>query len=151
MNSNTVLFMFGAILAGVLIPIQTGYNTQLARALHGPMLSAVAVYVVGLAAVIGMTVALRVPLPSSDQIAEAPLISWFAGGALSAVYILLLITLAPQLGAATTVAFVVAGQILCSVVIDHFGLLGFAMREASLLRLLGLTLMAAGVSLVRLF
>jgi transporter family-2 protein len=43
------------------------------------------------------------------------------------------------------------GQIVCSVVIDHFGLLGFATREASPGRLLGVAFIAAGVALVRFF
>jgi bacterial/archaeal transporter family-2 protein len=59
--------------------------------------------------------------------------------------------LAPRLGAATTVAFVVVGQIACSMMIDHFGLLGFAQHAAGVSRVLGLVLMATGVALVRLF
>ncbi len=151
MNSANLYYAIGAFLAGALIPIQTGYNTQLSRAMQGPMVSALAVYVVGLAVILGAMLALRAPLPTYEQIAAAPTPSWFAGGILSALYIFALITIAPRLGAASTVALVVAGQIACSLMIDHFGLLGFATREASPLRLFGLGMMAAGVALIRLF
>jgi len=40
---------------------------------------------------------------------------------------------------------------VCSALIDHFGLLGFATHEVSALRILGLALMVVGVALVRLF
>ncbi len=149
MNFANFYYALGAFLAGALIPIQTGYNTQLSRAMHGPIISALAVYAIGLLAILGATLAFRTPFPSQEQIAAAPPASWFAGGILSALYIFALITIAPRLGAASTVAFVVLGQIACSVVIDHFGLLGFATREASPLRLLGLAVMAAGVALMR--
>ena len=145
------LYALGAFFAGVLIPIQTGFNAQLARAMHGPMISVLAVYVVGLIAVALVTLALRTPMPSADQIAAAPMLSWVAGGLLSAVYVFALITLAPRLGAAPTVAFVVIGQIVCSTVVDHFGLLGFPVHETSPARIAGLALMAGGVALVRLF
>jgi transporter family-2 protein len=151
MNFTTLLYMVGALFAGILIPIQTGFNTQLARAMHGPMISVLAVYVVGLALVLSVTLLMRTPLPTSEQIAAAPRLAWVAGGVLSALYVFLLIVLAPRLGAATTVAFVVLGQIACSVFIDHFGLLGFPEHLASPQRLAGVALLAAGVALVRIY
>jgi transporter family-2 protein len=151
MNLTTLLYIAGALFAGVLIPIQTGYNTQLAKAMHGPMVSVLAVYVVGLIFMLAVAVATQTPIPSMAQALDAPRLAWFAGGILSALYVVLLVVLAPKLGAATTVAFVVVGQIVCSAVIDHFGLLGFPEHAASPQRLLGIALMAAGVALVRLF
>jgi bacterial/archaeal transporter family-2 protein len=146
-----VVSIAGALLAGVLIPIQTGYNMQLARAAHSPLISAIAVFAVGLVFLTAATLAMRVPPPSAKDAATAPIAAWFAGGVLAAVYVILLIVLAPRLGAATTVAFVVVGQIACSVAIDHFALLGFAEQAATPQRLGGLLLMIAGVALVRLF
>ena len=93
----------------------------------------------------------RTPLPSLAAAASAPLLSWVAGGALGVSYIAILVVVAPTLGAAATVALVVAGQMICSAIIDHFGLLGFAEHAMSPLRLLGLALIAGGVVLVRLY
>jgi len=151
MSLTTLSYILGAVLAGVLIPIQTGTNTQLARAMHGPMVSVLAVYVIGLIFIGAAALVLRTPIPTAAQVASAPAASWFVGGILSAVYVVLLILLSPRLGSATTVAFVVAGQIICSTVIDHFGLFGFPVHEANLQRLAGIGLIGAGVALVRLF
>ncbi len=151
MNLTTFIYIVGALFAGVLIPIQTGYNTQLAKAMHGPMISVLAVYVIGLTFMLFVALLTRTPIPTAAQVVEAPRLAWFAGGILSALYVVLLVLLAPRLGAATTVAFVVAGQIVCSIVIDHYGLLGFPEHLASPQRLAGLALIAAGVALVRIF
>jgi transporter family-2 protein len=55
------------------------------------------------------------------------------------------------LGAAALIALVVAGQSLASIVIDHFGWVGFEPKHVSAGRLLGMGLVGAGVVLVRRF
>jgi uncharacterized membrane protein YdcZ (DUF606 family) len=55
----------------------------------------------------------------------------------------------PRLGAATTLAFVIVGQLAESAVTDHFGLLGTARHPISLVRLAGMGLLLARVVLVR--
>jgi transporter family-2 protein len=59
------------------------------------------------------------------------------------------IVLAPRLGAATLVAAVVAGQMLASVLLDQYGLVGFPVHPLSALRLLGAGLVIGGVILVQ--
>jgi transporter family-2 protein len=58
---------------------------------------------------------------------------------------------APKLGAATLIALVVAGQALASVVVDHFGWVGFEAKPVTIGRIAGITLLGAGVVLVRYF
>jgi len=77
------------------------------------------------------------------------LISW-SGGIFGAIYIAVSILLIPRLGAAMVIALIVAGQMLGSLVFDHFGLLGVPMHPASLPRLLGAALLVGGVVLLRL-
>ena len=55
---------------------------------------------------------------------EAPWWSWI-GGLFGATYGLTAILLASRMGAATLTALVVTGQLICAVVLDHFGWLGF--------------------------
>ena len=58
--------------------------------------------------------------------------------------------LAPRLGAAATLCFVIAGQLTAAMAIDRLGLFGFTMREASLGRVTGVLMVLAGALLVRL-
>jgi transporter family-2 protein len=71
------------------------------------------------------------------------------GGLLGRVYIVAAIVLAPRLGAATLVAALVAGQMVASLPIDHFGWVGFAVHPVSPLRILGAVLVGGGVVLVQ--
>jgi transporter family-2 protein len=71
------------------------------------------------------------------------------GGLLGAVYVLTTIILAPKLGAATLIAAVVAGQMMASLILDQYGLVGFPVHPVSALRLLGAALVIAGVVLVQ--
>jgi transporter family-2 protein len=56
--------------------------------------------------------------------------------------------LTPRLGVGAAIGLIVTGQILCAVLIDHFGLLNAAVKPITLTRLLGMLLMIAGVYMV---
>ena len=47
-----------------------------------------------------------------------------------------------------TLALVVTGQLVCSVLVDHFGVLGFDLRPLSLWRATGCGLMVGGFFLI---
>nr|WP_281384613.1 DMT family transporter [Nitrospirillum iridis] len=55
-----------------------------------------------------------------------------------------------RLGAATVMSLIVVGQTLCSLALDHFGILGLPQYAANPARLLGAGLLVLGVMLVRL-
>ena len=61
------------------------------------------------------------------------------------------VVLAPRLGAATMVALIVIGQMTAGVLLDNFGLIGYATHPLNLWRLVGVVLMVGGVILVRWF
>ena len=80
--------------------------------------------------------------------AAAPWWQW-TGGLIGAAYVLASIVLAPRLGAATLVAAVVAGQMLSSLILDQYGLVGFAVHPISPIRLAGAVLVIVGVILIQ--
>ena len=75
----------------------------------------------------------------------------WTGGLLGSFYVFASVILTPRLGAATTVALILTGQVLASIGIDHFGLLRVTSQEATPLRLLGAGLIVAGVLFVQRF
>jgi len=143
-----LLFLLLAVAAGSLLPIQAGVNTSLRMALSNPVLAAIVNFVVGLALLTGYAAASRIPLPSRPQVSAVPWWCWL-GGAMGASLVLAGITLSRQLGAATFVAAIIVGQLSASVLLDHFGLVGYQQHSLSLQRLLGLALLVAGVFFVR--
>ena len=77
----------------------------------------------------------------------APWTAW-VGGLLGAAYAVIVVVLAKELGAATLTALVVTGQLIGSVVLDHYGLLDFDVRAISAGRLAGCGLLLSGTFLI---
>lgn len=90
---------------------------------------------------------MRVPLPALDTIRQVSWWKW-TGGIIGAIYVTTVIISVPRIGTANLVSLSVAGQLLAAVVLDHYGLLGFAQHPANAWRLLGLALIVGGVLLV---
>jgi len=137
-----------AILIGVALPVQSGINAQLRISIGHPLLAALISFVVGTIALLGLNFALRVPLPSGDTVGRIPLWHW-VGGLLGASYIYAAVILAPRLGAATLVAAIVAGQMVSSVILDHYGWVGYAPQPVTVGRFVGVVLVIGGVLLIQ--
>jgi bacterial/archaeal transporter family-2 protein len=75
----------------------------------------------------------------------------WTGGLLGAFFVCASIILTPRLGAATTVGVFLTGQVVASIAIDHFGLLGVPVQSASLPRIGGALLIVMGVVIVQRF
>lgn len=137
-----------AVLAGISLVAQQLLNTSLRAALNSAVWAGFVSYLVGLACMAVLAAALRDPVPAAGVAARLPWWAW-TGGAFGALYIGLAILLVPQLGAATFLALLVAGQMLASLAADHLGLLGLAQRPVDLPRLAGAALLVGGVVLIR--
>jgi transporter family-2 protein len=86
-------------------------------------------------------------MPPIGKLTTAPLFS-YAGGLIVATYVIMITILTPRLGVGAAIGLIVTGQILCAVLIDHFGLLNAAVRPINWMRFIGMLLMIAGVYLV---
>src|SRR5215213_10815697 len=144
------LYLLVCLLAGALMPLQAGVNAQLARWVGHPVVASLISFAVGTLALFVYSAALRPQLPALGALAAAPWWVW-AGGLLGSVFVTAAAAFAPRLGAATFISITIAGQVLVSVLLDHFGALGFAARPVTPLRLLGALLLVGGVLLVRKF
>jgi transporter family-2 protein len=143
-----ILFLLLAIAAGVLLPVQAGLNAQLRSAIGSPVVAAFISFLVGTAALAVTTLLLRASLPLGRAWSSTSVVQW-SGGLIGAVYVLAAVVLAPKLGAGTLVAAVVAGQMVTSLLLDHYGLIGFPVHSLSLVRLLGAAFVIAGVVLIQ--
>jgi transporter family-2 protein len=143
-----ILFLLMALAAGVLLPVQAGLNAQLRSALGSPVAAALVSFLVGTASLAMVALLLRTPLPLGRAWAVTSPWQW-SGGLIGAVYVLAAIVLAPKLGAATLIAAVVAGQMITSLVLDQYGLVGFPVHSLTLVRVLGAGLVIAGVILIQ--
>ena len=135
--------------AGAMLPIQFGINAQLASWVDSPLRATLVSFAVGtLALLVVMLVACR-DWPPLERIGlGAPWWVW-VGGLLGAFYVLGSVVAAPKLGAATLVAVILAGQAVASLLVDHFGWVGFEENPITPGPPAGIALVAVGVALVR--
>ena len=68
---------------------------------------------------------------------------------MGAGYVATISIAAPRIGIATTMAYVLLGQVVSSICLDHFGLLGVAQYTTTWPRLVGVALVFGGTLLVR--
>ena len=141
------LFFAVAFLVGALITVQTGSNARLKDAFGQALPAVIVSSSLGVILLVAVTFAARIPWPSLPTLAGTPWWAW-AGGALGAVYAVAAVLLARELGAATLMSLVITGQLICSVVLDHFGWVGFTEHAAGMGRIVGCLLMLAGFFLI---
>jgi bacterial/archaeal transporter family-2 protein len=145
----TYLFILFAFIAGLALPTQVSINAQLKNYVGTPLIASTISFLVGLLALLIGTL-IHGTWNLGKSLTTAPWWVW-TGGLLGAFYVLATIILIPRLGAATTIACVLAGQIVASLIIDHFGLLQVTINHVTVPRLIGAVLIIAGVILVQKF
>jgi transporter family-2 protein len=141
------IFLLLALLAGAALPVQFAVNSELRGAVGGPVTAAAISFLVGTLALAAAVVIARQETPTLGGATQAPWWAW-TGGLLGAFLVAASIILTPRLGAATTVTLVIAGQILTSIVLDHFGLLNLPVHVVTFPRIGGAVIMMIGVVLV---
>lgn len=138
-----------AAAAGALIPFMAILNGRLGRAMGEPLLAPVIMFVAAFAVALAVSLLLTGQIPDLRQALTARPID-FAGGAIVAGYVISITLLAPRFGIGNAILFVMTAQIFTSALIDHFGLLGAAVRPVTIPRIAGLAIMLAGLSLTQL-
>jgi transporter family-2 protein len=135
-----------AALAGCLLPLQSLIAARTAAVFNGPMMAALVNFAGGTVACLVLIVLFRIPWPSAEQPGMVPSYGWFAG-LFGVFFVAQAAFTVPKLGAAGMIALVVAGQMVGSIVLDHFGVLQQA-HPISLQKLLGALLLCIGVILI---
>ncbi|NMY96489.1 DMT family transporter [Pseudomonas proteolytica] len=137
-----------AVIAGAVVPFQSAINANLGRGLGHPLWATLASLLVSILVLLPVILALRLPLPSLGFISKAPLWMW-TGGAFGVCFISLALILLPKLGASGFIALALSGQVLASLLLDHFGLFGLVERQLTAPRLLGVLMLIGGVALIQ--
>ncbi len=132
------------------MPTQAAVNNKLAGAVGSPILAAFISFLVGTIALFLYIAASGIPFGNLFSAKDASIVAW-TGGLLGAFFVAATVTLVPRLGVALTFSLLIAGQMLVTLVIDHFGLLGVPIKEVNLPRFLGVTFITIGVILIRKF
>lgn len=137
-----------AVGIGALIPIQTGANATLRTVFGHSAYAAIFNFAIGGVCILLISLAGRIPMPTAETMATAPWWS-FLGGLVGMVYVLTVSVVARKLGATPLLFLVLAGQVISSLVFDHFGLIGFPKSPLTFSKLFGIGLVILGVLAIR--
>jgi bacterial/archaeal transporter family-2 protein len=140
-----------AVLAGISNPLQSGSNSELMKVTNAPVVAAFVVYAIGSVCLLAC-----IPLfgfSAKDTLGKLSGVPWWAfiGGICNALFLMCSLLITKRLGSATFTTLVVVSAIITSLVLDHYGLLGFEVRSVTWPRFLGGLFAIAGVALIAAF
>jgi transporter family-2 protein len=139
-----------ALVVGCLLPIQASINAKLGAFLKAPVMAALINFIVGGFILLIVIIGTRTPNNIMLAIKEAPAYAWL-GGLMGSIYVTSIILLVPRLGAALSFGLIIAGQMVFSLALDHFGLFGVPVQPVNWGRIIGILLIFAGILLIQKF
>lgn len=146
---NKLMWIALAFLSGAFLPIQAGLNAKLGKAAESPVYASMLSFAIGTLGLITYILITKQSM-SWAGVREAPAHVWL-GGLLGAFYVTVIILAFPKLGPGLTFGLVVAGQMIISILLEHFNILVAQQNSMSFMKLLGVMLVVAGVIIIRKF
>jgi len=135
------------LLSGAFLPIQAGFNSRLGKAIDSPVNASLISFIVGAFSVLLYSILTKQHVAWTG-LRAAPAYVWIAG-LLGAFYVTSIVLAFPRIGPALTFGLVVAGQMIMSVLLDHFNILVSQQHLISIWKVLGITLIVIGVIIIR--
>lgn len=142
------LYLAMALLAGATVPTQAGINAKLNIYTGSPVTASIVSFIAGTFTLIIFAVVTKAPIPPLASFSGAPWWIW-TGGILGAFYVASCVILANKVGAVSMLALILAGQMITSLVLDHFGLAGYQVQPVTMMKIIGIILIIAGVFFIR--
>lgn len=142
-----IFTMLLVALAGAATALQAPINARMMTAVGSPVNAAFMSFLVGTVA-LGILVLSLQARPDMAAAKALPVWAWF-GGLCGAIFVVAATWGVPRLGVATTITLMVAGQLILSLALDHFGAFGVPQQPLNLTRIAGVALVVGGVLLVR--
>lgn len=144
-----IFYLCLAFVAGAATSAQVPVNTALRSHLAHPIQATFISFAVGMLGSLVLCFVFGGPPPSALTLARIPWWAW-CGGLLGALYVGSSIVLSPKIGVAAMLSMVIAGQMVMSLLIDHYGLLNAPTYRTTSQRLLGAGLVAIGAAIMSL-
>ena len=143
------LLMLITLITGGLVPVQAVLNMRLGRQVGGPLMSSLLSFITGLICLLILNLATNYQaVVQIKPFATSPWYIWF-GGVIGALFVGYITWVNQQQGLALTFALVVSGQLFMSLLIDHYGLFGSAVRNITAPQVIGVVLILAGLFLIK--
>ncbi|WP_432474443.1 DMT family transporter [Amphritea sp. HPY] len=140
--------LLAAVAVGAVIPIQGALNARLGAAMVHPMQATLVSYIGGTIACIVALLVAQASLPDWKRVTG---IDWYlyCGGFLGVIFVSGMLYLMPKVGIANMLAAAILGQLVMSLVFDHFGFFGGLVIEVTPSRIIGVLLLLLGLYFIQ--
>ncbi len=140
--------MLIAALAATVIPFQAIVNGRLGQTLANPFFAAFISFLGGTLALAVLVLLTTPGIPQWPKESPVPL-HLMTGGFYGVVFVTVVLILVPRIGAANVLAAAITGQLIMSIIIDHFGILGVPHLPVTVTRAFGCLMLLAGLLLIQ--
>lgn len=142
------LWQLTGVIVGAMLAVQAAINGRFGGMLASPLHAAWVSFVIGSILLFIVSLSQR-SLPNVANLARNKTPWWiWLGGFLGAIYIFSNAFLVPKIGTGTVVVLALLGQVIGSLSIDQFGLLGAFKNRITPIKIIGLVIMIVGVVLI---
>ncbi|WP_125769138.1 DMT family transporter [Companilactobacillus furfuricola] len=149
-KSGLMIWRVAGIIAGMLGASQTAINGHLGVVLHSSVKAAFISFFVGTITLIVIVLITHPALKLTNPKSGNPWWMWL-GGLIGALFVFGNAYLVPIIGTGLAVVIILVGQMTGSLLVDQFGLLQSKKNPVSLVQIIGILIMIAGVAMIRLF
>jgi transporter family-2 protein len=144
----TLVFFLAAFTVGALAAVQPVINAQLRNNLESPFQASVVSFLAGVTVMSAIALGTGHGLPSPSRVVSLPWWMWLMGGTLGAIFVTTALLVVPRIGPAMFFGCLVAGQMLASILLEQWGVLGLTQDSVNPGKVIGATLVVAGVFLI---
>jgi len=144
------LLVIIALLIGGLLSVQGSINSHLGAFLKHPLQAAFINFFVGTIVLFALNIVLKTEIPGTKELTKIPAYLFF-GGLLGAIYVTSAVVLIPKIGVTSMLAASIAGQLIISSIIDHFGFFDIPVHPISVGRIAGIILLSTGIFFIQRF
>lgn len=146
-----LLYYLLSFIAGICLTFQANKNGQLRLQVNNPILSSLISFVIGS---VCLCIALNVQLISKSYTISTQTFSnvrWWMllGGILGAIYIFSSILIPERIGFSVMFCLIIAGQMISTILVENFGLLGNPIQRITPQKAIGVFLLLVSVYLIR--
>lgn len=136
-------------MAGALTPVQALFNFKLAKAVNNTITSALISFLVGTLILLGYLVYKKqLRFDVVNVVKTEPYWIWL-GGVIGAYYVVTLTYIVPKVGSSLAFSLVIAGQLIISLLVDHFGWFGVPVSPITIKKVMGIVALAMAIWLIK--
>ncbi len=146
---KTAVFIMIAFFVGGLFPIQGAINSHLGKFFNNPLQASFISFTCAIFLLSFLLLCIRPEFPDFDKLFKLKWYYFIGGGVCGVSFVTMFIMLTPEIGIANATTAFIAGELIMSVLLDHFGIFGLEIHEISITRFIGCLFLFAGLLLIQ--